>query len=238
MPVPQLQIDYTDNTERTFYEPVTKRIIGTSQFRDNQFRIDGVGGFWEEGRDVNVTVGNTYELTLTSKPIPPGPNTKPGSMYLDIREAKSVPDEESDDEPPPFEFHIPDPRGYNAPATRPEPVPKGPPPKDAIQTRIEIGMAFNAAYTLLANHDDWITDAGIEQNIRSLRDQLYHQVILKPVEQPGYCYAHETQARLSSKYGTWFHQLPDPNNAEQLLTNVFCRAGQLVDNEGNPVEAE
>jgi hypothetical protein len=68
-----------------------------------------------------------------------------------------------------------------------------PPPKDALQTRIEIGMAFNAAYTLLASSlpllspiddpADFSTHA-----LRVLRDRIYNEVILQPVAPAGYAY--------------------------------------------------
>lgn len=81
------------------------------------------------------------------------------------------------------------------------------PIKDPLQTRIEIGMAFNAAYTLIASRPNaW--DADLAPQIRELRDELYHEVIQVPVAPPHFCYEHET-IRIQGPSGGWGHPIEE-----------------------------
>lgn len=83
-------------------------------------------------------------------------------------------------------------------------------PQDSIQERIEKGMAFNAAYTILAQNAQ-VYESNITQglaDIRLLRDRIYHEVIRVPIAPLHYCYQHETPRILSSR-GAWGHILPD-----------------------------
>jgi len=80
-----------------------------------------------------------------------------------------------DDEPePPYDVE------HREPKKSTESHFAGPPAKDDVQVRIEKGMAFNGAVALTAPLllDD--IDA-IVQNVRALRDRLYHEVILVPI---------------------------------------------------------
>ena len=98
------------------------------------------------------------------------------------------------------------------PAEAPETAPRGrgeassgepAMPGDAIQHRIEMGMAFNAAVALLA-------EAGPTMwAIRALRDELYYEVIRKPVAPEHYCYRHEAPRLQSAKTGVWGHMVGD-----------------------------
>ena len=58
---------------------------------------------------------------------------------------------------------------------------------DYIQTRIEIGMVFNAAYTFMTS-TKWTGTPFSSINLRELRDTIYHQVIQVTVAPEHYCY--------------------------------------------------
>jgi len=77
---------------------------------------------------------------------------------------------------------------------------------DDVQTRIDIGMAFNAAYTLLAAQGYTVT--GSIEMLRYFRDKIYHEVIQKGIAPEGYCYVHEENCR-QGKTGKWGHQMED-----------------------------
>jgi hypothetical protein len=100
------------------------------------------------------------------------------------------------------------------------------PPGDDIQTRIQIGMAFNAAYTLLASptaseiYNDVtpsVSNSAID-TIRQLRDRIYHGIIQVPIEPLHYCYEHESERRQGSLTGTWVH-LVDGNREQPCFEN-------------------
>lgn len=104
---------------------------------------------------------------------------------------------------------------YIPPESPPEADYSPPVFKDAVQTRIEIGMAFNQACALIAQHpalapeDD--TDCPEDRIIgwiRELRDQLYHKIIQLPIAPLHYCYEHE-QPRVQGKTGAWGHRDDD-----------------------------
>lgn len=102
-------------------------------------------------------------------------------------------------------------RGTNFPTMRVRDMPEedteshfpGPPAKDAIQTRIEIGMAFNAAVQFVSS--DWWEKGGSTEDVRVMRDRLYHEVILVPIAAPHHCYLHE-EPRAQGKGGGWGHR--------------------------------
>ena len=81
---------------------------------------------------------------------------------------------------------------------------------DDVQTRIDIGMAFNAAYTLVSavrGSTGMDYEAAVPR-IRWLRDLIYHEVIQKGIAPEGYCYLHEEHCR-QGKTGKWGHQRDD-----------------------------
>lgn len=84
-------------------------------------------------------------------------------------------------------------------------------PQDPIQERIERGMAFNAAYTILAQRpvNDEAQNQDFIEDLRRLRDILYHDVIRVPVAPLHYCYEHETARIQNPKSSNWAHRLPD-----------------------------
>lgn len=101
--------------------------------------------------------------------------------------------------------------------------------KTEVQISIEKGMAFNAAYTLKAAtllHDEPLWDADI-QEIRVLRDKIYHGVILVPVAPLHFCYPCE-QPRKQSKSGVFVHKL-----GEQ-----WCSPDGMLDGAGEPITEE
>lgn len=76
----------TDANERCTYEPVLSRITGTSQYRDDEYRLEGIEGFWMAGKvqvAQAVKDGAVAWFQLATKPKS-GNNAKPGSMYRDI----------------------------------------------------------------------------------------------------------------------------------------------------------
>ena len=84
------------------------------------------------------------------------------------------------------------------------------PPVDDIQSRIEKGMAFNAAVALLAQkHPVVLKVDTLVASLRQLRDTLLHHVIEVPVAPVHFCYEHETQRVQSPKTGAWGHVLPN-----------------------------
>lgn len=102
---------------------------------------------------------------------------------------------------------------------------QAPPPVTDVQTRIEIGMAFNAAYTLLAG-DHSREEPVSPSDIRQLRDCLYHEVIRVPIAPPHYCYEHQ-KPRIQGKTGAWGHREEDG----------FCMEGEpgiTVPDNGEP----
>lgn len=87
---------------------------------------------------------------------------------------------------------------------------RAPPVKDDRQVSIEKGMAFNAAYTLIASLG--VENCPLEgwpRSIRQLRDQMYHDVIQVPVAPPHYCYRHEAERKQSPKTKAWGHMVGD-----------------------------
>jgi len=82
---------------------------------------------------------------------------------------------------------------------------------DDVQTRIDIGMAFNAAYTLLSTDPLCYWDAmkmDVATKVRMFRDHLYREVIQKGIAPEGYCYLHEEGCQ-QGKTGKWGHQIDD-----------------------------
>lgn len=85
------------------------------------------------------------------------------------------------------------------------------PSLDPIQERIERGMAFNAAYTLLAQRplQESLVDEDFIADLRRLRDVILREVVQVPVAPMHYCYDHEATRIQNPKSNNWAHQLPD-----------------------------
>ena len=233
---------------KTYYHGIMATCRGTSQYSDTQYNFDDLEGYWEIGNGRAPGKGSTYILELATKPKT-GANAKPGSFYCDIVSIRPATADEqesgapgsSDDlwepeSPAPF----PDNGGFaNAQAIATEVVEeyrnprdmepqteiRTPPEKDNVQTRIEIGMAFNAAYTLIAGDpSQWTDGDNAVLDLRILRDRIYHGIIQVPVAPINYCYEHE-QKRIQSKSGAFIHKL-----GEQ-----WCSVDGILDATGNPV---
>ena len=74
-----------------------------------------------------------------------------------------------------------------------------------VQTRIEIGMAFKAACTLITHLNSRGSAVWDMTQLRELRDTIYHEVIQVPIAEAHYCYDHE-QPRLQGQSGRWGHK--------------------------------
>mgnify|MGYP005826415535 CR=1 FL=1 len=77
-----LEPERTDDGGRTWYHPVVRRVKQRSKYKDNQFELEGVPGYWNWNKEPNLIVGQAYEFTLTTK-------ENPGYKdYQDIRKAE------------------------------------------------------------------------------------------------------------------------------------------------------
>ena len=168
--IPNLQVRSQDDQGRVYYDNVIRRIKGVSQYNQMQYSLDGLPGFWESRIPLNV--GVSYDFRLATRPKPPGPQTKPGSMYQDIKSAVPADGDPHQNPPDPW-----------SPNELPEPWAGPQTTKDPIQTRIELGMAFNGAIALYASG---CRKQGImfTDTIRQLRDELYYEVIQAPPVPP------------------------------------------------------
>ena len=164
-------------------------------------------------------VGDTASVVVAQGGLKNGKNGQYATDYFwnlaSIEAAWDYPNDETPPMGPPSQstnYKSPTPQG-SAVSGQPQPVSRGSEPKDAIQTRIDIGMAFNAAYTLL---DRVFTGSAFTieemcQKVREYRDHLYHEVIQVPVAPPHYCYEHEQpRRRITAEWqgmeaGTWLH---------------------------------
>jgi len=103
-----------------------------------------------------------------------------------------------------------------------------PPAKDAVQERIEKGMAFNMACTLMAGGkldygEEWDADT-VVATIRTWRDRLLEEVI--HVE-PHFCMEHK-KARIQTPKGGWFH--PHVEESDQSLWSCVESMGLIARN--------
>ncbi len=90
----QLKATNSDQSGRVYYEPVLTKITGTSQYRDSQFTLEGVTGFWEQGRDVQVPpAGVLAWFTLAEKPKA-SPDAK--TPYQDIVACTAATDQDKE----------------------------------------------------------------------------------------------------------------------------------------------
>ena len=131
-----------------------------------------------------------------------------------------------------------------APESPPEPDYGVPAAKDDVQARIERGMAFNGAYTLMAATLAGETEEGATfllqgpdtlTEIRRLRDRLYHEVIQVPVAPLGYCYRCEANT-LQGKTGSYGHQTPDGWCIDEVLRPEEATSTTQDPLEGMPAD--
>ena len=109
-----------------------------------------------------------------------------------------------------------DPR-LQAHADGPETPPEEPETfQDHVQHRIQLGMAFNAAVSLVVGtvptrEEGAIPEPDLDEwrlrRIRYLRDRLLNEIILVPIAPPHWCYLHDVQNVRSSKTHVWGHTL-------------------------------
>jgi len=204
-----LAVEGTDDKGRTYYEQVTARVRGVSQYNSNQYSLDGLPGYWEWQGESPLAKEQAYEFKLSSKPKT-GDRAKPGSRYQDIRSAvatdsaPTVQPRQSDSQGPPRRY-LDEPWADGEAAKRPERV-----PVDDVQTRIEKGQALNIAANFLTMPGEGgsLYDGVPVDELRQWRDRIYWEVIKVPVASPHHCYKHE-QPRILSKTGKWGHLVED-----------------------------
>jgi hypothetical protein len=88
-----------DSEGRTYFDPVIAKVGGVSQYKGSEFYFQGIEGYWDfsRTRGMNGTlpvIGSWYKVELTTKPKQPGPNTKEGSLYYDVRQARLAHEDE------------------------------------------------------------------------------------------------------------------------------------------------
>jgi len=154
--------------DKTFYDEIIRTCKGVSNYRADEFYFDNLEGYWQSKTE--LVIGQSYKLWLTTKPK--GGNSKPGSLYRDIRSAELVEGYEPPDEDGP-----------------PEPWDENEPPYPAEQPKRQInvydlGMAFNQACTLYAAGGAISIHGDYPEVIRHIRDRLLYEVILVPPEPP------------------------------------------------------
>lgn len=140
----------TDQAGRTYYEPILTKITGVSRYNPTEWSLDGIDGFWEQGRNSVPPQGTVAWFTLASKPKA-GSNAKPGSKYLDIINVERATQQDKDNYQPPV-------RGgsYNGPALgsgqRAQGDPNAPaqPEREPIDSRITRAQAINNRFTRFA----------------------------------------------------------------------------------------
>lgn len=170
----------------------------------SKFDLVLYGQNWDDLSDLEV--GDFTGVMISKGSLKQGKDGHYASDFFWDLGGFDLPDEHADDnQSPPEEFAgepLPD-------AAQPPQHGSQAPLSDDIQTRIQIGMAFNAAYTLLASGSDqgygWITDDGLVDALRQLRDRLFHDVIQVPIAPAHFCYQHDAIRRPGSKTGAWVH---------------------------------
>jgi hypothetical protein len=201
-PIDGLEVERIDmQYNRTFYKPTIQYVHSMSQYRDNEYSIGSLG-WWmldqatiaslpkmADGTPEQLQTNTWYHFRLATKPKDPGPNTKPGSLHMDIKKVKMATDDE-------------------IPAQQPTQAAN--PPQTGSQSRpdrpvgdFNTGMAFNQACTLVAalitSHPqarDWLDYDYIVEEVQNLRERLYHEVLMLPIgtpdEEPGADYEEPT----------------------------------------------
>ena len=194
-PIDGLEVERVDQQyNRTFYKPTVQYVHSLSQYRPHEYSI-GALGWWmldqatiaalpkmADGTPEPLQTNTWYHFRLATKPKDPGPNTKPGSLHMDIKKVKMATKDE-------------------IPAQQPAQAAN--PPQTGSQSRpvasggdYNTGMAFNQAATLVAalitSHPqarDWLDYDYIIEEILIMRERLYHEVLMWPIgapdEEPG-----------------------------------------------------
>ena len=206
---------------KTYYELIVLWCKGASQHNSkkeaekHQFYFHGLEDYWTINKHPAPEVGSWYTVGLSVKPADKG-------AYRDIVSIEPADAPSGSQEPDAMEDHFEEQGDQRDGRQTREPVK---PPKEPIQERIEIGMAFNGAYTLIASQG---CQGEMVAEIRMLRDRLLHEVILIPPAPAHYCYEHEA-ARSSIKGETWVHRVSE---------TVFCHEAGLFSALGVPVDAQ
>lgn len=191
-PIAGLTVESIDeSTGRIRFEPAQRRTRGKSKHNANEYLFDGLTGFWQWNGE-ELEIAQWYDLRLTAKAKPAGPNTNPGAMYLDIQAA----------------VKLDGPTG-NATGTADTPAtpatPTGwPDVRGEVRGHVEnLAMSLyiaNYAVDMLPVHK--VSDL---HNIRILRDKVYHQITSQPIAPEHYCYLHEEVRWQSKDTGLWGH---------------------------------
>mgnify|MGYP005815602127 CR=1 FL=1 len=186
-PIAGLTVESIDEqTGRIRFEPAQRRTRGKSKHNANQYLFDGLTGFWD-WNGPELEIGQWYELRLTAKAKPAGPNTNPGSMYLDIQAA----------------VKLDGPTGTaDTPATPDTPT-GWPDVRGEVRGHVE-NLAMSLYIAHVGDGNRIVNMWSHHDHIRILRDTLYHQITNKPIAPEHYCYHHE-EVRWQSSTGLWGH---------------------------------
>lgn len=142
-----LTVARTDDSGRTTYEAILTRITGKSQYRDDEYLLEGLG-YWQAGK---VTVaqavvdGAIAWFTLADKPKT-GPKAKPGSKYKDIVAIMPASADDKASYQPPSHNTAPQ-TSVNGNGQHSEPENHW----DERERHIRLGMAFNNLTVMLAS---------------------------------------------------------------------------------------
>ena len=210
-----LTVARVDDQERTWYEPFDAVVDAASQYNklDNakqwKWKLRGVPEYWTYAG--SLTIGQIYKVTLTQKPNP-GHND-----YRDIRTAvpvETVPvgegpvtsreaqREELQSKHEPYgEEHREPWNGPDVAVPRPNLVP---PVEGVVKGHVE-NIAVRL-YIAAVGFDN-INIHNLEE-IRQLRDRVYHQLTNLPIEPEHFCYTHN-EVRAANESGRYAHKQED-----------------------------
>ena len=203
-PIKGLTVEKTDPDGRVHYAPILVKIIRMSDYNKSEYKLAGIGGFWKWEGNWALSEGTTYNLLLPSKPKPPGPNTKDGSMYLDIRQATLpvVDQNEPTDSQPQGPLVKRSDMEHKIPSFHePPPVPQA------------LGACQNHAMAFIESGIIPVPEGREPLNfLRELRDRVYREVNQAAYRSsPHYCYKHD-QNRVQGSKGGWGHKIEDEQN--------------------------
>jgi len=155
------------------------------------------GQDWEDVKGLGA--GSTAQIHISKGKLKNDKDGRYSSDYFwDMTYIETGEDSTPDYQPAPPSSRTGPPEPQRVGLTRP----------DDVHTRIDIGMAFNAAYTLIAGMpDELLQGETLVTTVRQLRDLLYREVIQKGIAPEGYCYLHEEGCRMSQQSGKWGHQM-------------------------------
>ena len=189
-PIDGLEVERVDQQyNRTFYKPTVQYVHSLSQYRPHEYSI-GALGWWmldqatiaalpkmADGTPEPLQTKTWYHFRLATRPKDPGPNTKPGSLHMDIKKVMlatgaDIPEQQAT-------------AGPQAQQTALQRV------LDRPAGDFNTGMAFNQACTLVAalitSHPqarDWLDYDYIIEEILIMRERLYHEVLMWPIGAP------------------------------------------------------